>query len=115
MRRLADAALLVFPSAWEEPFGLGLIEAMACGRPVVASRIRSAVDSALSSDAARTRDLGGTATTREFTDAVIANLLRGLKGDGPRGFMVHGETTETLESEQDLCSGIESLISGWGS
>ena len=50
---------------------------------------------------------------RTGSDAVIANLLRGLKGDGPRGFMVHGETTETLESEQDLCSGIESLISGW--
>jgi glycosyltransferase involved in cell wall biosynthesis len=33
---LAEAAALVFPIAWPEPFGLVMIEAMACGTPVIA-------------------------------------------------------------------------------
>lgn len=35
---LARAACLVFPICWDEPFGLVVIEAMACGTPVVALR-----------------------------------------------------------------------------
>jgi glycosyltransferase involved in cell wall biosynthesis len=35
---LADARALLFPIRWEEPFGLVMIEAMACGTPVVAMR-----------------------------------------------------------------------------
>ena len=35
---LGNAAGLVFPIAWREPFGLAMIEAMACGTPVVAMR-----------------------------------------------------------------------------
>jgi glycosyltransferase involved in cell wall biosynthesis len=35
---LAGARCLLFPARWEEPFGLVLIEAMACGTPVVALR-----------------------------------------------------------------------------
>jgi glycosyltransferase involved in cell wall biosynthesis len=34
----AEALVLVAPLAWEEPFGLAMIEAMACGVPVVATR-----------------------------------------------------------------------------
>ncbi|HKR51847.1 MAG TPA: glycosyltransferase, partial [Pseudonocardiaceae bacterium] len=34
----ARAACLVFPVCWEEPFGLVMVEAMACGTPVVALR-----------------------------------------------------------------------------
>jgi glycosyltransferase involved in cell wall biosynthesis len=33
---LADALCLLFPIDWPEPFGLAMIEAMACGTPVVA-------------------------------------------------------------------------------
>ena len=33
---LGNAAALLFPIAWPEPFGLVLIEAMACGTPVIA-------------------------------------------------------------------------------
>ncbi|REE95386.1 glycosyltransferase involved in cell wall biosynthesis [Thermomonospora umbrina] len=39
---LAGARCLLFPVHWEEPFGMVLIEAMACGTPVVALR-RAAV------------------------------------------------------------------------
>ena len=35
---LAGARCLVFPVLWEEPFGMVMIEAMACGTPVVALR-----------------------------------------------------------------------------
>src|SRR5205085_9050225 len=35
---LGNAAALLFPIAWPEPFGLVMIEAMACGTPVVAFR-----------------------------------------------------------------------------
>jgi glycosyltransferase involved in cell wall biosynthesis len=35
---LAKARCLLFPIQWEEPFGMVMIEAMACGTPVVALR-----------------------------------------------------------------------------
>jgi glycosyltransferase involved in cell wall biosynthesis len=38
---LGNAAALLFPIAWPEPFGLVMIEAMACGTPVVAYRFGS--------------------------------------------------------------------------
>ncbi|HEX2773207.1 MAG TPA: glycosyltransferase family 4 protein [Micromonosporaceae bacterium] len=37
-RLLARARCLLFPIQWEEPFGMVMIEAMACGTPVVAMR-----------------------------------------------------------------------------
>jgi len=38
----ADADAVVFPSTWEEPFGLVPVEAMACGTPVVATTVGGA-------------------------------------------------------------------------
>ncbi len=38
IRFIADAKALLFPIEWEEPFGMAVIEALACGTPVVAMR-----------------------------------------------------------------------------
>jgi glycosyltransferase involved in cell wall biosynthesis len=35
---LADAAALLFPIAWDEPFGLVVVEALAAGTPVIGMR-----------------------------------------------------------------------------
>lgn len=44
------------------------------GRPELAVRLRSAISAALLQDQVRTRDLGGTASTQEFTTALISRL-----------------------------------------
>jgi glycosyltransferase involved in cell wall biosynthesis len=41
---LRNAAALLFPVQWEEPFGLVMIEAMACGTPVVAHNLGSVAE-----------------------------------------------------------------------
>lgn len=41
---LGEAAGLLFPIAWPEPFGLVMIEAMACGTPVIAMRCGSVAE-----------------------------------------------------------------------
>lgn len=38
MKFLSEAKALLFPIQWEEPFGMVVIEALACGTPVVAMR-----------------------------------------------------------------------------
>jgi glycosyltransferase involved in cell wall biosynthesis len=43
-RELADASVVAIPSLWPEPFGLVGIEALAAGRPVVASRTGGIAD-----------------------------------------------------------------------
>lgn len=37
LRLLQNARALLFPIIWEEPFGLAVVEALACGTPVVAT------------------------------------------------------------------------------
>jgi glycosyltransferase involved in cell wall biosynthesis len=41
---MKQARLLIFPSEWNEGFGVTLVEAMACGLPIVASALGSAAE-----------------------------------------------------------------------
>ena len=62
---LGEAAALVFPIDWPEPFGLVMIEAMACGTPVLAFRCGSV---------AEVIDDGVTGRVVENEEAAIAAL-----------------------------------------
>lgn len=56
---LRDAAALLFPIQWDEPFGLVMIEAMACGTPVVATRrgsVSEVIDEGVTGFSAGTAD-----------------------------------------------------------
>jgi glycosyltransferase involved in cell wall biosynthesis len=74
----ADA--LVFPSEWEEPFGLVPLEAMACGTPVVSTRQGGAAEFLAHDDnclAFTPRDVAGLATaiTRLAEDSTLRTRL----------------------------------------
>ena len=61
---LAGAAALLFPIDWPEPFGLVMIEAMACGTPVIAYRsgsVPEVVDDGVSGLHRRRREEAGRA------------------------------------------------------
>jgi isocitrate dehydrogenase (NAD+) len=47
------------------------------GRQDLGSRLRAAIDGTLNQDGVRTGDLGGGATTRQFTDAIVARIRNG--------------------------------------
>ena len=70
---LGDAYALLFPIDWPEPFGLAMIEAMACGTPVIAYRcgsVAEVVDDGLTGYVVETR--------RQAVEALrkVANLDR---------------------------------------
>ena len=64
---LGGARALLFPIDWPEPFGLVMIEAMACGTPVIGWRCGSVpeiVDEGLSGFVVETIEAAATAVTR---------------------------------------------------
>ncbi len=64
---LGGAAALLFPVDWPEPFGLAMIEAMACGTPVIAFR-RGSVPEVI--------DDGITGCVVDSIDAAVHEVLR---------------------------------------
>jgi isocitrate dehydrogenase (NAD+) len=48
-----------------------------CHLAALAGRLRAAIEATLNSDQVRTRDLGGTSSTAEFTEALIARIAKG--------------------------------------
>lgn len=73
---LGSAAALLFPIDWPEPFGLVMIEAMACGTPVIAFRrgsVPEIIDEGLSGAVVETVDQAVAAVTRlkDFDRAAV--------------------------------------------
>jgi len=66
---LKNARALIFPIQWEEPFGLVMIEAMACGTPVVACN-RGSVSEVI--------DVGKTGFYADTADALIPLIPQAL-------------------------------------
>jgi glycosyltransferase involved in cell wall biosynthesis len=64
---LSRAAALIFPILWDEPFGMVMIEAMACGTPVVALRRGSVPEVVLEGVSGVTRN-----DPAELPDAILA-------------------------------------------
>ncbi|MGH9247383.1 MAG: glycosyltransferase family 4 protein [Acidimicrobiales bacterium] len=71
--RYAAADAVVFPSEWEEPFGLVPLEAMACATPVVAT--------ATGGSGEYLRDGGNCVVFRAGDEADLANAVQRLAGD----------------------------------
>ena len=69
---LKNASALLFPVQWEEPFGLVMIEAMACGTPVVAHNLGSV---------AEVVDQGVTGYYTDSMEELDALVLEALKLD----------------------------------
>jgi glycosyltransferase involved in cell wall biosynthesis len=81
VRLLKGAAALLFPIHWDEHFGIAMIEAMACGAPVVANR-RGSVPEVV--------DSGVTGYIGDGDDALIALTRDALELDR-RGVRAHAE------------------------
>jgi glycosyltransferase involved in cell wall biosynthesis len=80
---LSRARALLFPIQWDEPFGLVMIEAMACGTPVIAfdggavpEIVRNGVNGWICADVAEmaARAATATATPRACRDFVEARF-----------------------------------------
>ena len=92
---LGDAAALLFPVDWPEPFGLVMIEAMACGTPVVAFRCGSVPEvmrDGVSGYVVDTLDEAVAATARvvELPRAGVRRVLRGAVPGAPDGARLPG-------------------------
>lgn len=76
-RLLGGAVGMLFPIQWEEPFGLVLIEAMACGTPVFAfpgGSVPEIVSDGISGTISTTvREMAAAVTHATFSPAVVRN------------------------------------------
>jgi len=98
---LGDARALLFPIDWPEPFGLAMIEAMACGTPVLAFRNGSV---------AEVIDEGVTGHIVDTMDEAIEMLGRVLAIDRSRVRQRFEERFSAIRMAQDYATIYERLI-----
>jgi glycosyltransferase involved in cell wall biosynthesis len=99
---LGDAAALLFPVDWPEPFGLVMIEAMACGTPVIAFRRGSVPEIVEEGSSGFVVD-----TIEQAADAVrrIASLDRAkIRAEFERRFTVERMVRDYLEIYRTLAA-----------
>jgi glycosyltransferase involved in cell wall biosynthesis len=99
---LGGAAALLFPIDWPEPFGLVMIEAMACGTPVIAFRsgsVPEVVKDGISGFIVETMEEAQTAVQR------LASLDRAkVRADFDRRFTVERMARDYVEIYRERIS-----------
>jgi glycosyltransferase involved in cell wall biosynthesis len=106
---LGEAAALLFPIDWPEPFGLVMIEAMACGTPVVAWRcgaVPEIVDDEVTGFVVTSEEEAIIAVTR-----AIALDRRTIRGVFERRFASSVMARNYVDVYRQLISGVESANS----
>jgi glycosyltransferase involved in cell wall biosynthesis len=109
-RFLSRASVLLFPIDWAEPFGLVMIEAMACGTPVVAWRAGSVPE-------VITHGVSGL-IVEDMDEAVRATIQaidmdrRACRGEFERRFTVERMAADYLEIYQRIASGVRESPAG---
>jgi len=104
--RYAAADALIFPSEWEEPFGLVPVEAMACGTPVVATGVGGSGEFLL--------DPGNCVRFRPGDPADLARAVRRLADDGRlrRSLVDRGFETARYFDVDRLTDCLEAWLTG---
>jgi glycosyltransferase involved in cell wall biosynthesis len=100
---LGEARALLFPIEWPEPFGLVMIEAMACGTPVLAFR-RGSVPEVI--------DNGVTGWAVDNMQEAICSLGRVLALDRARVRRRYDERFTVARMAQDYVRVYERLMAG---
>jgi glycosyltransferase involved in cell wall biosynthesis len=78
---MADAAVLVFPSVWYETFGLTVIEALATGLPVVASRLGAMAELVSDGETGRLFNAGSSSELAATINSALSHpgLLKAMR------------------------------------
>jgi glycosyltransferase involved in cell wall biosynthesis len=104
-----SAHVFVFPSVWDEPFGMPIIEAMACGLPVVATRGGGIPEIVEDGKTGFLVERGDPDTLAEAIVSLIQNQrLRDSIGNAGRQCVLEGFTWDRIS--EDLLSAYDMLF-----
>lgn len=103
---LGDAHALLFPIDWPEPFGLSMIEAMACGTPVLAFRCGSVPEIV---------EDGLTGAIVDTMDEAIAALPRVIALDRKKVHQRFEQRFSATRMATDYLAVYRSLLASWNS
>jgi len=90
---LCGARFLLFPIQWEEPFGLVMTEALACGTPVVATAMGSAPEIVKDGEVGV---LVGDGELDEMVEAIVSGRLEGIEAHRCRRYVEERFSVEAM-------------------